>query len=75
MSNVEVIGVPSDDHEKAVKQKMLPCSNCGTELFGREKEETTAMVDVTPEPVFAGKKGQREVPAYVCPDCGEVTAL
>lgn len=54
---------------------LLPCSNCGIDLFGRDCEETTALVDVTAGAVFAGRKGQREVPAVVCPECDEVTAL
>jgi predicted RNA-binding Zn-ribbon protein involved in translation (DUF1610 family) len=58
-----------------VNDAMLPCVNCGAELAGRDCEETTATVDVTAEPVFAGRRGQREVPALVCPECGEVTAL
>jgi len=56
-------------------KKMLPCQNCGVDLANRETEETTALVDVTAEPVFGGRKGQREVPAWVCPECGEVTPL
>jgi len=55
--------------------KHLPCGDCGRELFGSGAEETTALVDVTAEPVFAGRKGQREVPALKCPDCGHVTPL
>lgn len=55
--------------------EMLPCQNCGADLVGRDCEETTTLVDVTPEPIFQGRKGQREVPAKVCPDCGEVNPL
>lgn len=55
--------------------KLLPCRNCGTELFNQDTETTRVLVDVTPEPVFAGRKGQREVEAWVCPDCGEATPL
>lgn len=54
---------------------LLPCSNCGTELFGKDCEETTKLVDVTSEPVFAGRKGQREVPGLICPECGATVAL
>lgn len=55
---------------------MLPCANCGHGLaFDSAAEETTKLVDVTAEPVFAGRKGQREVPALICPECGHVTAL
>ena len=48
-------------------RKMLPCSGCGRELASGDAEETTALVDVTDEPVFAGRKGQREAPALICP--------
>lgn len=54
---------------------LLPCQNCGVDLMDYDCEQTTAVVDVTSEPVFAGQKGQREVPALVCPECQEVTAL
>lgn len=54
---------------------MLPCQNCGVDLVGRDCEDTTALVDVTPESIFQGRKGQREVPAKVCPECGEVNPL
>jgi YgiT-type zinc finger domain-containing protein len=55
--------------------KQLPCSNCGIELVGRDCEETTSHVEVTAEPVFAGEKAVREVPAWICPECGNTQAL
>lgn len=59
----------------AMTDVLLPCSGCGAELQGSGAQETTVMIDVTPAPVFHGRKGQREVPALECPECGEVTAL
>ena len=55
--------------------KQLPCSDCGVDLVERDCEKTTLLVDVTAEPVFGGQKGQREVPAWVCPECETVNAL
>jgi hypothetical protein len=55
--------------------KHLPCSGCGIDLKDADTEETTAIVEITAEPVFAGEQAVREVPALVCPECAEVTAL
>lgn len=49
--------------------------NAQYDLADRDCEETTATVDVTADAVFAGGKGQREVPAWVCPECGHVQPL
>lgn len=53
---------------------LLPCENCGAELFGNtdaEEVRTTVPVDFE----FAGQQAGREVPGLRCPECGEVTAL
>ena len=57
---------------------LLPCSSCGAEIWSGE--ETTIVVepsDADGEPVFefGDEPAEREVPAKVCPECGEVTAL
>lgn len=49
----------------------LPCLNCGTELV--DAAETTTEVERGFQ--FGGETATREVPAKVCPACGEVTAL
>ena len=54
---------------------LLPCSECGIDLYEVDAEETKTTVEVTDEPVLAGKAGEAEVPALICPKCGEVTAL
>lgn len=61
------------DRDTMGDYKFFPCSGCGIELKGRDYEETTTMVYVTEQPVFAGKRGQHEIPAAKCPECGEVT--
>jgi YgiT-type zinc finger domain-containing protein len=55
---------------------MLPCSECGTDLGRRDCEETTATVEVgIGRKLFGQTTAEREVPAWVCPECGEVTPL
>jgi len=50
---------------------MLPCSECGTEIFGTEDTTTT----IEEEYEFQGKKAERTVAAKICPECGATTAL
>jgi len=57
---------------------LLPCSNCGAEISGGK--ETTKVVEMSdadgkPRFEFGGQPSVRELPAKVCPECGEVTAL
>lgn len=54
---------------------LLPCSGCDIDLYEVDAEETKTMVETTSGPVLAGRPGEAEVPALVCPECGEVTAL
>ena len=55
---------------------LLPCSNCGIDLFERDCEETTVTVEVEiGRELFGATTTEWEVPAWVCPECGEVTAL
>jgi len=39
-----------------------------------DAQETTAVVEAKPNPHFSGES-VKEVPALVCPECGEKTAL
>ena len=56
--------------------KLLPCSNCGIDLFERDYEETTAAVEMEMgRKLFGETTAEREVRAWVCPECGEVVAL
>lgn len=55
-------------------KKHLPCSGCGRDLQFVDTEETTAVVEDKPNPHFSGQE-VKEVPALVCPECGETTAL
>ena len=55
---------------------LLPCSNCGIDLFERDCEETTATAEVEMgRKLFGETTTQREVPAWICPECGEVVPL
>jgi YgiT-type zinc finger domain-containing protein len=55
---------------------MLPCSECGIDLAKRDCEETTATVEIgIGRQLFGQTATEREVPAWVCPECGEVTPL
>lgn len=51
---------------------LLPCTECGAEMFN-DGENTTTEIEL--EYQFGGEQATREVPAMVCPECGEVTAL
>lgn len=53
----------------------IPCSNCGIELVGRDCEETTAYIETAKDFTFQGEPGTHESPAWICPECGEVTPL
>jgi YgiT-type zinc finger domain-containing protein len=50
---------------------LLPCPNCGAESWSGE--DTTTDVELDFE--FGGQQATQQVPAKVCPDCGEVFAL
>ena len=54
---------------------LLPCQNCGEELQGNpDATATTTTVKAKPNPHFSGDS-VKDVPALICPECGEVTAL
>ena len=56
--------------------KLLPCPSCGVDLWDLDYEETTATVEVEMgRKLFGETSTQREVRAWVCPECGEVVAL
>jgi len=57
------------------ENQMLPCQNCGADLLHADAEETTALVKDGSGFQFGGKEATREVPALICPECDEVTAL
>ena len=55
---------------------LLPCPSCGIDLWDLDCEETTATVEFEMgRTLFGQSTGEREVPAWVCPECGEVVAL
>lgn len=54
------------------ERKQLPCPNCGAEAVNGE---TTTTVVEDDSFSFQGETAERELPAKVCPECGEVIAL
>jgi len=48
-------------------QRHLPCSGCDVDLMNVDAQ-------AKPNPHFSGES-VKEVPALVCPECGEKTAL
>jgi predicted RNA-binding Zn-ribbon protein involved in translation (DUF1610 family) len=55
---------------------MLPCAECGIDLAKRDCEETTATVEIgIGRQLFGQTAAEREVSAWVCPECGHVQAL
>jgi YgiT-type zinc finger domain-containing protein len=50
---------------------MLPCRECGAEIVDGELTRT----EIDQEFTFRGERATLEVPARVCPECGEVTPL
>lgn len=60
--------------QSADEDKQLPCDGCGLDLASVETEDTTATVDAKSNPHFSGDS-VKEVPAWICPECGEVTPL
>lgn len=61
-----------EDHTEATRG-LLPCLYCGVDLLEVDAEETTGTVYHDYE--FGGKQATTDVPAYKCPECGEVTVL
>lgn len=57
------------------QHKHIPCENCGIDLVNRDCEETTAYIDAGKGFTFQGETATYEAPAWVCPECGEVTPL
>jgi len=52
--------------------KLLPCPECGAEAF--HGEDTTTVVEMGGYE-FQGQPSVREVPAKICPKCGEEIGL
>jgi len=50
---------------------LLPCRECGAEIV--DGDDTTAQIERDFE--FGGEQATTEVPAKVCPECGEVTPI
>lgn len=65
----------TDEYDDRTQRVLLPCQNCGRELFGDQDGVEAVTAEVEEDFEFGGETATRTLPAYRCPDCGEVTAL